>query len=74
MNMKEILAVMSLKKKKKKKIPYRPEFFFSGLLSTTAYVVLITGKVTFIFTFVCFVSLSFGFHNRMLLKQRLHNE
>ena len=28
-NMKEIFAVMSLKKKKKKKkIPYRPEFFF----------------------------------------------
>ena len=31
MNMKEIFAVMSLKKKKKKKkIPYRPEFFFQA--------------------------------------------
>ena len=69
--MKEIFAVMSLEKKKKSPIGLN---FFLGLLSTTAYVVLITGKVTFIFTFVCFVSLSFGFHNRMLLKQRLHDE
>ena len=30
-------------------IPYGPEFFFSGLIFTTAQVVFITAKVAFIF-------------------------
>ena len=42
-------------------IPYRPEFFFSGLIFTSAQAVFITAKIAFIFTSLSAVQIS-DFH------------